>query len=386
MRSRELTSQTDRKRILVTTAQWESALACVQSYGRRGHDVFLLDHDPRQPNARSKYCRGVVRSPPESNGAAYLENLIAVLRDGAYDLLVPISDAVVDTIAGHVEEIRRHVRVELAPAERVLSGQNKAKLAKFAPKHGIRIPESYFPDDLNQARSLADRIGYPCVAKLPMGTGSTGVQVVRSADTLVAFFEQRGAPDNWPFVQEFVGGDLYDVTAVCDRGNLVAHFAFRSPIESQVGGTPPYAFTVNDPALIEATRQVVRALDWHGAVDFDFLRDATGQYLLLELNPRFSGTINFACKMGVDLPGAYFDLAFDNLKQSYQRDYAEGILFRTIVPAEILYWNRARWVAGKEILRRSVQFPMRTNIYWSDTPLLLRKLRQAGWLIAHKWP
>ena len=77
---------------------------------------------------------------------------------------------------------------------------------------------------------------------------------------------------------------------------------------------------------------MVRALDWHGAVDFDFLRDATGQYLLLELNPRFSGTINFACKMGVDLPGAYLDLAFDNLKQSYQRDYAEGICFERSFP------------------------------------------------------
>ena len=144
MRSRELTSQTDRKRILVTTAQWESALACVQSYGRRGHDVFLLDHDPRQPNARSKYCRASSAAHLKATVSAS-ENLIAVLRDGAYDLLVPISDAVVDTIAGHVEEIRRHVRVDLAPAERVLSGQNKAKLARFAPKHGIRIPEVVLP-------------------------------------------------------------------------------------------------------------------------------------------------------------------------------------------------------------------------------------------------
>ncbi len=377
--------RSDAKRILVTSAQWETAMAYVQSYGRLGHQVVLYDPDPKQPLSKSKFCSGFIESPAENSGDTYVDRLLQVLRDGKFDLFVPVSDAVVDTIAGRIDELRQHVRVELASPDKVRNGQDKAKLARFALQHDIRIPHSYFPENLEQARALAEEISYPCVAKLPMGTGSTGVQIVRDARALIAFFEQRGSPDNWPFVQEFIGGDLFDVTAICKHGDVVAFFAFRSPIESQVGGTPPYAFTLHDPELVDATRKVARELGWHGAVDFDFLRNAKGEYLLLELNPRLSGTTNFAYKLGVDLPKAYLDLAFGRLEQSYQRDYREGIMFRTPIPAEIIYWNRSRWPATKEIMRRSAYFPVRTNIYWSDWPLLIRKIRQAAWLVGRQW-
>jgi len=91
------------------------------------------------------------------------------------------------------------------------------------------------------------------------------VQVVRTPEELVAFFEKRGTEGNWPFVQRFVPGDIYDVTAVCDHGRVVAMFAFRSPIKYHLGGTPPYAYSTTDPVLTDAARRFVEALEWHGA-------------------------------------------------------------------------------------------------------------------------
>lgn len=376
-------SPPDRKRILVSNAQWEAALGCVQSLGRLGHEVFVFGEPVDHPVLSSRYCRGLVASRGATTPDAFAEDLLRVLAEGRFDLLVPISDLEIDAISGHLERIRRHTRVALPGPGPINVVKDKARTTHLAAEAGIATPRSYFPRDLAEVEALSRRIPYPCVAKIPVSTASMGVGIAADAEALLRFFRERGEPGNWPFVQEFVRGDLYDVTAVCDEGEMVAHFAFRSPIESQVGGTPPYAYTLNDPLLVEASRKVLRAVGWHGAVDLDFLKGEDGQYTLLEVNPRFSGTVNFAYKMGVDLPRAYHDLAFGCLRPSYQADYPEGVLFRTLVPAEVEYFNRRGLRAAGEIVAKTFQRPWVSNIYWDDRPLLRRKARQAVGMIRH---
>jgi len=374
-------SVSERKRILVTNAQWEAALGCVQSLGRLGHEVFVFGESIDHPVLSSRYCSGLVPSRGASTPDAFAEDLLRTLADGRYDLLVPISDLEIDAVSGHLEEVRRHTRVAISEPAQIDVAKDKARTTQLAAAAGIATPRSYFPRDMAEVEALSRSVAYPCVAKIPVSTASMGVRVVADPDALLRFFRERGTPENWPFVQDFVTGDLYDVTAVCAEGEVVAYFAFRSPIESQVGGTPPYAYTVNDPGLIETTRKVLRALKWHGAVDLDFLKGEDGQYTLLEVNPRFSGTINFAYKMGVDLPRAYHDLAFDRLQPDYQATYPEGVLFRTLVPSEVEYLNRQGLRAVGQIVAKSFQRPSVSNIYWDDKSLLRRKARQAAGMI-----
>lgn len=372
-----------RKRILVTNSQWEAALGCVQSLGRLGHEVFVFGEPVDHPVLSSRYCSGLVPSRGAATPDDVAEDLLRVLAEGHYDLLIPISDIEIDAVSGHLDEVRRHTRVAMPDPAQVDVVKDKARTTHLAAGAGITTPRSYFPRDLAEVEALSRRIAYPCVGKVPVSTASMGVRVVEDAEALIRFFRERAAPGNWPFVQEFVRGDLYDVTAVCAEGELVAYFGFRSPIDSQVGGTPPYAYTVNDPLLIETTRKVLRAVRWHGAVDLDFLKGEDGEYTLLEVNPRFSGTVNFAYKMGVDLPRAYHDLAFGCLKPDYQATYPEGVLFRTLVPAEVEYLNRQGLRAAGQIVAKSFHRPSVSNIYWDDRPLLRRKARQAVGMIRH---
>ena len=367
---------TSSKRILVTTPLWEGAMACVQSLGRLGHQVSVIGSDPRYPLATSKYCRDIVVCAREERTDAYAEDLLRAVREGGYDMLIPISDRTIAIVTDHLDEIRKHTRLELPRPDQIALAGDKVQTMRFAQAHGVVIPPTYYPPDMEALETLSREIDYPCVAKLPVSSASHGVKIVHDAAALQRFFVDQGTEENWPFVQGFIAGDLYDVTAVCNHGRIVAHFAFRSPIDSQVGGTPPFAYTVNDPALLEATAKVLEGIGWHGAVDLDFLRGDDGRYYLLEVNPRFSGTINFAYKMGVDLPKAYFDVAFDCVQDSYQADYPDDVLFRTLVPSELWYVNRQGLKAVKQIVAKSFHRPSTTNVYWDDLPLLRRKVRE----------
>jgi len=372
------------KRVLVTTATWQSAVACMQSLGRLGHEVWLLDQTGHAAATHSRYCRGALPSPPESDRDSYAAALRDTLQCEGFDLLVPISDDAVDTVAALQEELPSGLAVEIAPPGCLELGRDKARVTRFAAEKGIPVPASWYPADLAEARALAHEIAYPCVCKLPISTGNLGVEVVRDAAGLIRFFEERGEEGNWPFVQEFVGGDLFDVTAVCDHGKVVAMFSFLSPIRYHLGGTPPYAYTCGDPHLLDTARRLLEALGWHGAVDLDFLQAADGSYRFLELNPRLSGTTNFAYKLGIDLPRAYHDLAFDCVQPSYGTTPRDGILFRTLVPAELWWWNLGRASRSAELLGKFVRPRVRTNLYWDDLPLLRAQLRDAARILARK--
>jgi len=116
--------------------------------------------------------------------------------------------------------------------------------------------------------------------------------------------------------------------------------------------------------------------------DLDFLLAPDGRYTLLELNPRLSGTTNFALKLGVDLPRAHHDVVFGRAEGGYGSDgYGDGILFRTVVPAEMWWWNMGRRGRAAEVALKSLNPRARTNLYWSDTPLLRAQLRDIGRLL-----
>lgn len=365
------------RKILVTSGRWQAALACVQSLGRAGHEVYVLDSDESIPLGHSRFCRGVVASPSEYSWDAYRDTLLHVLDEGAFDVLIPISDAAVDVVAAHQEAIRQKTRVAISTREAVRLSRDKAATCRFAETEDILIPETFFPEDAGDLRAVSRAIDYPCVAKLRRGTGSKGVRICRNAAELIEFVRKHDMEGSWPIVQRYVPGDIYDATAVCDRGQIAAIFTFYSPLRYQVGGTPPYAFSFPSTELESITRRVLSQLEWHGAVDLDFIRSPDGRFYLLELNPRLSGCVNLALKLGTDLPRALLDVSVGAGAGPYGRPYPAEVLFRSVLPMEL------EWLAEDPANRLATSLRMlvngrsRTNVYWSDWRLIAAQISES---------
>ena len=87
-------------RILVMTEPWQAALACIQSFGRRRHEVAVLAAvgEILSPNARSRFVRGVFRLQPGTL-AAFAMELTDLVKRNRIDLVVPISDLDAEIVA-----------------------------------------------------------------------------------------------------------------------------------------------------------------------------------------------------------------------------------------------------------------------------------------------
>jgi predicted ATP-grasp superfamily ATP-dependent carboligase len=61
---------------------------------------------------------------------------------------------------------------------------------------------------------------------------------------------------------------------------------------------------MHDPQLLELGTRLLDTLGWHGVAMVEFKQDAAnGTYYLMEVNPKFWGSLDLALAAGADFPG-----------------------------------------------------------------------------------
>ena len=93
--------------------------------------------------------------------------------------------------------------------------------------------------------------------------------------------------------QQYVSGRGVGVEFLFNRGRKVWHFAHERVHEYPLtGGASSYRRSINPPAaLLHDAEKLLTALQWHGVAMVEFKMDASGQYWLMEINPRLWGSL-----------------------------------------------------------------------------------------------
>jgi predicted ATP-grasp superfamily ATP-dependent carboligase len=364
-------------KILVTSAHWKSALTVMQSLGRAGHEIAMVSSDPYQPSLYSKFCRRKVISPNEDLREDYCRFLLQHLSVNQYDLLIPISDLVNEYLSDIRQEVARYVKMLLPSRENLDLARDKIKTYRFAQENGILIPETFFPETMAEVDRLKSQLTYPCMVKQGKGTGGSGNMLARSPDELLMIFQDLPKP--WPVIQQFIVGELNGLTAVCLEGEILASFsflAFRQYPDS--GGITVNARSIRNERIIRESRLFLSKLSWTGVVDFDYLIGTDGSVFLLEINPRFSGTIQFAYKCGVDLPRVFLDVVSGKAPSPIPIRYRAGILYRSIFSEEILSCAKNKKYVPAFFLN-FFRWGVKYDFYWDDPRMLWWQLKKARW-------
>src|SRR6202000_289676 len=88
------------------------------------------------------------------------------------------------------------------------------------------------------------------------------------------------------------------------RGRVVAYFMHRRLHEVPPSGGPSaMAMSWRDPRLMDLGERFFAATEWHGPAMVEFKRARRdGQYYLIEVNPKFWGSLDLSIASGVDFP------------------------------------------------------------------------------------
>ncbi|MDP9482135.1 MAG: carbamoyl-phosphate synthase large subunit, partial [Chloroflexota bacterium] len=192
-----------------------------------------------------------------------------------------------------------------ADLEAIDQSEERTRFAALLDRLGIPQPEGGMAHSVEEALTIAERIGYPVIVRPSFVIGGLAIDFAYSAGDLVRQLAMATVvdPDRPVRIDRYLEGVEVDVDAISDGTDvlipgLLEHIE-RAGVHSgdSVGVFPPQTVSTGDRELIVTTMErVVQALGVRGLVNAQFIVRDDGVYLI-EVNPRASRTVPFLSKV-----------------------------------------------------------------------------------------
>ena len=337
-------------RVFVTDGYWRKTLAAVRALGRCGVQVTIGESTYLAPALFSRYCHSRVRTPsPVLQPSHYLDFLEAYLNLHPHHVLMPMEEDTLLLLARERERFEKITSLPCATHHHLLFARDKLKVLRRAQDLDIPTPKTFEVNGMAEAKKLSRHLEYPVVVKPRVGSGSAGLQYVTEPAQLLAALEQVFRSGQSPLVQERLPAEGAGIGAsfLLDHNHQVcASFIHRRLREYPVQGGPS---TLRQSIIHEQARRdgakLLESLRLVGVGMVEFKIDSRdGTAKLLEVNPRFWGSLALAINTGVNFPYLLTLLAL-GLDFPAVHTYRLGHLCRWLLPGDILHFlqNPNRW-------------------------------------------
>jgi protein-tyrosine-phosphatase/predicted ATP-grasp superfamily ATP-dependent carboligase len=321
--------------VLVLGAEPRSSLSIARSLHRRGIAVDVASLSPDAPALSSHAVRRFFHLPAEELGdRERLEALIALIRQEHYDFLIPANDSSLGFVAEHYDELRPLLRLGCPTPDVIRRVLDKDLTLAAARRCAIAVPADYEVADLTELSAMRKQLQFPLVAKgrskREIATSTFKVRYYQTFAALSAEFESDAEFGKRNLLQEYCPGEGVGIGLLMHQGAAVSAFQHRRLKEfPSTGGVSVMAISeALDPALLEASLKLLRALEWEGVAMVEFRYDrALQRAVLMEVNGRYWGTISFAVQCGVDFPLYEWQLAHGE-KPNVPAGYPVGVKWR----------------------------------------------------------
>ncbi|MEM6457279.1 MAG: acetyl-CoA carboxylase biotin carboxylase subunit [Acidobacteriota bacterium] len=186
-------------------------------------------------------------------------------------------------------------------AETIRTMGDKANARRIAVEAGVPVlPGCETPlADADEARSLADEIGYPVILKAAAGGGGRGMRIVHDPETIVDHFltaseeASKAFGDGSMYLEKYLVRPRHiEVQIFADSHGRAMHLyerecSIQRRHQKLIEEAPSVAV---DDALREritgAAVQLARAVDYVNAGTVEFLLDEDGSFYFMEMNTR----------------------------------------------------------------------------------------------------
>ena len=216
----------------------------------------------------------------------------------------------------------------------------KGELAKVAEELDIPIPKTYEITNISDIEICAKSLTYPVVVKLKNSTSSVGVNYAFSQEEFISTFKEtilkfKLEPSDYPLVQEYISGTGYGVSILMNHGELRAIFTHKRLREYPItGGPSTLRESVRHPEMESIAVKLLKHFNWHGIAMVEFKLDQhTNKPVLIEVNPRFWGSLNQAIASGVDFPYLLYEMEMEgdiNPVTEYKLGIRTGLMFNDL--------------------------------------------------------
>ncbi len=278
--------------VLVTDGYWKKSLAAVRALDAGGLRPVVGEVTRLAPAlwSRAAAARFTYPSPTRSRDA-FVE---AIGARGA-DVVLPMEEETLLVLADARDRGALDAPVPWPAASEIACLRDKGALPDIAARCDVPTPPTALAAPGDDLREVARPLRPPFVVKPRIGSGARGHLRAASLEDLA-----RLRPRVPVVVQEALPpGPVDCVSLLLDReGRLLARFAHRRlRTRPATGGPSTLCESVECPEEEACALRLLRSVGWHGVAMLEFLDGR-----LLEVNPRFWGSLSLAVRCGVNFP------------------------------------------------------------------------------------
>jgi len=327
---------------LVLGDDTRSFLATVRSLGRQGIAVHAAPANFRSPTLRSRYIAAVHDLPPwMGDGAEWLRVMEALLRAERFDLVIPCNETTMLPLQRHRAQLEPLARLAIPDDHEIAVLFDKHATRELARQVGVPVATGRLvrPDDT--AAAVLAEFGAPVMVKPRRSyaletLGSRGkARVVRDADAMAKAL--READPEETLLEQFFPGWGIGVSVLASKGRVLQ--AFEHHRVRELAGASFYRISAPlTPELTRACEAIVAAVPYTGVAMFEFKRNDSGAWILLEVNARPWGSMPLPLALGVDFPYRWYRLLTAG-EETPAVEYRTGVYGRNLMPD--LYASRA---------------------------------------------
>ena len=326
-------------KILITDGDYKHTLGAIRYLSKAGFQVDSIG--PSVSISRwSRYNSRVV-----FNKSCFCERQIKrflkFLKAAQYDVLLPIGAKSVYIVSKFRDEIEKYCRVPVASFDQVKVCMDKVKTYAMADNLKMRVPKVWAFESIEELYACIDEIKYPVVIKGRHETQKDKVLYAHNKDQMIEGINTWGKNlalpvPSFPIIQQYIKGTGCGFFALYQKGECKQVFMHRRIRQTPPSGGPSCcSVSIFESDLLSAGKQLLDKLNWHGVAMIEFKREAnTGNLFLMEINPKFWGSLELSLACGVNFPALAVWMAMGK-RLSYRDKYPVGLRFHWPINGEL---------------------------------------------------
>lgn len=296
---------------LVTSARTRVAYNICKSLARRGIEVVVADSRAHAMSFHSRHAAtSALYTSPYTDEARFVDDLARIIERERVDVLIPVLEETY-MVARNRERLGGLAGLCMAEYRDMVGLHDKGALRELAARCDVPMPDTLPLSDIATTPELADSLTFPVVVKPRQGGGGWAVEEVGTAARLREVAQERAAACSGCLVQRKMEGATVCVAMLYDSGRLLAKDTYLT-LETYPWpyGQATLRESVSCPEAEKGLKALLDALGWTGVCEADFIVDAaSGRAYLIDVNPRFWGSLVQSLACGVDFPYYYYKLA-----------------------------------------------------------------------------
>ena len=281
----------------------------------KGLRIIVLSPVKNNPVRYMSNVDTFIHEPLAASSGHFIELINYIATRYSIDVVMPVQAWAIRKLTEYRHLLFHELRSLLPASTHFFDlAQDKELLSEHLKRLGIPHPCSWSLDTGLPTKKDLQSMRFPLLLKPRIGVGG-GIGIFRfdNEKDLQDHLANNNLKESY-YLQEFVEGTDLGCNVLCQNGKIMActiqlgTLFHNQPYKPQIG-----LRMIREENVAKSISRLMESLDWNGVAHIDLLYNIkTGEYSVLEINPRYWLTLHASCLAGVNFPWLYCQAALDH--------------------------------------------------------------------------